>query len=364
MLYHEANILILDEPTSVLTPQEIENLFITIKHMKEEDYGIVFISHKLREVFEIADRITVLRRGRVVGSMKTFEATPERLAEMMVGTSGVSEVRATEEKPKSNGKPLLVAEDIVVKNDKGLIAVDGISFTLRENQILGIAGVSGNGQGELAEALSGMRKIESGRLYFTVEDVTYASARQMVDLGVKYIPSDRKGVGLVPNMNVAENVALRKYWQPPFKKGFFIDWDEVYRDSKSLVESYEILTPGVNIPVRMLSGGNLQKLILARELSGELKVVIAMHPTWGLDVKATAFVREKLLSARNDGSAVLLISEDLDELLALSDVLAVIYRGKIMGMIEGPKAENIEEIGLMMAGIPTSVGGGNVIDED
>jgi len=186
----------------------------------------------------------------------------------------------------------------------------------------------------------------------------------MVDLGVKYIPSDRKGVGLVPNMNVAENVALRKYWQPPFKKGFFIDWDEVYRDSKSLVESYEILTPGVNIPVRMLSGGNLQKLILARELSGELKVVIAMHPTWGLDVKATAFVREKLLSARNDGSAVLLISEDLDELLALSDVLAVIYRGKIMGMIEGPKAENIEEIGLMMAGIPTSVGGGNVIDED
>lgn len=364
MLYHEANILILDEPTSVLTPQEIENLFITIKHMKEEDYGIVFISHKLREVFEIADRITVLRRGRVVGSMKTFEATPERLAEMMVGTSGVSEVRAAGGKPKSNGKPLLVAEDIVVKNDKGLIAVDGISFTLRENQILGIAGVSGNGQGELAEALSGMRKIESGRLYFTVEDVTYASARQMVDLGVKYIPSDRKGVGLVPNMNVAENVALRKYWQPPFKKGFFIDWDEIYRDSKSLVESYEILTPGVNIPVRMLSGGNLQKLILARELSGELKVVIAMHPTWGLDVKATAFVREKLLSARNDGSAVLLISEDLDELLALSDVLAVIYRGKIMGMIEGPKAENIEEIGLMMAGIPTSVGGGNVIDED
>ena len=211
MLYHEANILILDEPTSVLTPQEIENLFITIKHMKEEDYGIVFISHKLREVFEIADRITVLRRGRVVGSMKTFEATPERLAEMMVGTSGVSEVRAAKEKPESNGKPLLVAEDIVVKNDKGLIAVDGISFTLRENQILGIAGVSGNGQGELAEALSGMREIESGRLYFTVEDVTYASARQMVDLGVKYIPSDRKGVGLVPNMNVAENVAPVSY---------------------------------------------------------------------------------------------------------------------------------------------------------
>jgi len=351
MLYHEAKILILDEPTSVLTPQEIERLFSTIKHMKEEGYGIVFISHKLKEVFEISDRITVLRRGKVVGSLNAREATKEMLAEMMVGSSDTGEVQRARKESATKSKPVLMAEDLVVRNDKGLIAVDGVSFTLREGQIFGIAGVSGNGQGELAEALAGMRSIESGRLYFVTEDVTSASARHMVDLGVKYVPADRKGVGLVPNMNVAENVALRKYWQPPFKKGFFIDWDEVYRDSKSLVESYEILTPGVNIPVRMLSGGNLQKLILARELSDNLKLLIAMQPTWGLDVRATAFVREKLMSARAGGAAVLLISEDLDELLALSDELAVIYRGKIMGIIEGPGTGDIERIGLMMAGI-------------
>ena len=354
MLYHEAKILILDEPTSVLTPQEIEHLFSTIKHMKKEGYGIIFISHKLKEVFEISDRITVLRRGKVVGSLNAREATPEMLAEMMVGSSDTGEIPRTKKSPATKGKPILIAEGLVVRNDKGLVAVDGVSFTLREGQIFGIAGVSGNGQGELAEALAGMRRIESGKLYLVTEDVTSASARHMVDLGVKYVPADRKGVGLVPNMNVAENVALRKYWHSPYSKGFFIDWDEVHRHSKSLVESYEILTPGLDVPVRMLSGGNQQKLILARELSDNLKLLVAMQPTWGLDVKATAFVREKLMSARAEGAAVLLISEDLDELLALSDELAVIYRGKIMGILEGPGAGDIERIGLMMAGISSN----------
>jgi simple sugar transport system ATP-binding protein len=357
MLFHKAKILILDEPTSVLTPQETEKLFETVKHMKEEGFGIVFISHKLKEVFEISDRITVLRRGRVVGTLPAREVTAEKLAEMMVGSGGVGEIKVGVSR-KPPGKPILIAEEIRVRNDKGLVAVDGVSLTLRENQILGIAGVSGNGQGELAEALAGMRHIERGRLYFTVEDVTSASARRMVDLGVKYIPADRKGVGLVPNMNVAENVALRKYWRPPYRRGFFIDWDEVYRDSGYLIESYDILTPGIDVAVRMLSGGNQQKLILARELSDNMKVVIAMHPTWGLDVKATAFVREKLLAAKEEGGAVLLISEDLDELLMLSDLLAVMYRGRLMGTIEAPDRSYIEKIGLMMAGIASDGQGG------
>ena len=295
----------------MLTPQETEKLFETVKHMKEEGFGIVFISHKLKEVFEISDRITVLRRGRVVGTLPAREVTAEKLAEMMVGSGGVGEIKVGVSR-KPPGKPIFIAEEIRVRNDKGLVAVDGVSLTLRENQILGIAGVSGNGQGELAEALAGMRHIERGRLYFTVEDVTSASARRMVDLGVKYIPADRKGVGLVPNMNVAENVALRKYWRPPYKRGFFIDWDEVYRDSGCLIESYDILTPGIDVAVRMLSEESA-KAHIGQGVVGQHEGRDCDAPTWGLDVKATAFVREKLLAAKEEVE-VLLISEDLDEL--------------------------------------------------
>jgi len=348
LLYRQARILILDEPTAVLTPQESKHLFKVIKRMAEEGHGIVFISHKLDEVLEISDRITVLRKGRNVGTVDKSEASKEKLAELMIG----KKVAFIINKPIQNpGKNVLEVKDIKVLGDRGRLKVDGISFNLKQKEILGIAGVSGNGQEELAEVLTGLRKPVGGKVFVDGDDVTGGNPRDFMKRRVSYIPADRKGTGLVANMNLRENVALRKYWKSEYTKfKFFINWERIAGHTGRLVERFNVANPSLSYPVRLLSGGNMQKLMLARELSDNPRVIVAVQPTWGLDIGATHYVREVLISQREKGSGVLLITDDLEEILALSDKIAVIHGGKFVGMVNDPDKVTEEELGLMMAG--------------
>ncbi|MDO4786585.1 MAG: ABC transporter ATP-binding protein [Fretibacterium sp.] len=347
MLYRNASVLILDEPTAVLTPQEAQNLFKTMRRMTEEGHGIVFISHKMHEVMSETRRVTVLRRGRNAGSVRTAETSPGALAEMMMGTKVPIDLH---KKPLKAGPPVFEAENISVLNDRGLVAVDGLSFRLRPYEILGIAGVAGNGQRELCEGIVGLRALSSGCVRMEGTDMTNAAPRRFVDKGVHYIPADRKRVGMVADMDVSSNTILRNYWQNPISRSGFIDWRRSEDYSKNIIQDFNVSVPSPRTPVRNLSGGNLQKLLLGRELSGDPKVVVAMHPTWGLDVAATRYVREQLLKEREQGAAILLISEDLDELMALSDRLAVLFKGKFMGILADPASVSFEKVGLMMAG--------------
>ena len=347
MLYRNAKVLILDEPTAVLTPQESVRLFETIRRMTQEGHGVVFISHKMHEVMNETRRVTVLRKGEKVGTVMTGDTTGETLAEMMMGQKVLLEL---DKKDIKAGAPVFEAHNVSVLNDRGLMGVEGLSFRLRKNEILGIAGVAGNGQRELCEAIVGLRPLISGKVSIEGENLTHASPRQFIDKGVHYIPADRKGVGMAPNMDVNNNSILRKYWSEPIANGFFIDWNQTEAYSQRIVHDFNISVPSTHTPVRNLSGGNLQKLLMGRELSDSPKVVIVMHPTWGLDVAATKYVREQLLRQRENGAAILLISEDLDELLALSDRLAVMFKGKFMGIIAEPTDVPVEKIGLMMAG--------------
>ena len=347
MLYRRANILVLDEPTAVLTPQEAERLFETVRQMTSEGHGVVFISHKMAEVMGLSNRVTILRKGRHVGTVDTASTTKEKLAEMMVGQKMVFKI---EKKISSPGRPIIECESVRALNDRGFPAIAGLTLSVREGEILGIAGVAGNGQAELCEAIAGLRRVESGRILINGADLTNSLPKKIIDGGVHYIPADRKGTGLVPNMNISENSILKRYWNKPVSKRGFIVWREVFSFARDLVSRYSVSTPSIGTPVRNLSGGNLQKLMLGRELSDSPKAIIAAHPTWGLDVAATKFAREQLLAARDVGGAVLLVSEDLDELLAMSDRLAVMFKGEVMGVIENPAGAPIEAIGLMMAG--------------
>lgn len=349
MLYREAKVLILDEPTAVLTPQEARRLFETLARMKAEGHGIIFISHKLDEVTEISDRVTILRRGKRIGTVKTANVGSEELAEMMIGSRVV---QAVNKRDALSGDVLLRAEAICAKSDKELPVLHDLSLALRRGEILGLAGVDGNGQTELCEALVGLRRLTGGSLFLGDREMTGASVRDFLAAGVRYIPADRRGTGLVPTMNLRENYALRHYWRKAYAKGPFMAWETLAGQTGRVTERFDVVTPSLAIPVRMLSGGNLQKLMLARELDGEPQVVVAMQPTWGLDVGATAFVRERLLEARSRGAAIFLVSEDLEELLALSDRLAVIHKGRLMGLLDDPRRATEEMLGLMMAGRP------------
>ncbi len=346
-LYRKAMVLILDEPTAVLTPQEAKSLFVTVKRMTAEGRGVIFISHKLDEVMEISDRVMVLRKGKLVGTVKTDDSTKEQIAEMMVG----KRVNLNMEKsPLTPGEILYSVSEASAMSDRGLKALDQVSLDLKEREILGLAGVAGNGQTELCQVMAGLRKMSSGRLSLRGKDVTSLSPRKLIDSGIRYIPADRKGTGMVPNMDVGENSTLKRYWRRPVAKGMLINWRVVLQHALDIIKNFNVDTPSVDTPIRNLSGGNIQKLMLGRELSDVPQVLIAMNPTWGLDVAATRFVREQLLAEREKGAAIFLISEDLDELLSLSDRLAVIYRGRIMGLIEDPNTFGIERIGMMMAG--------------
>jgi len=345
-LIRGAEVLILDEPTSVLTPQEVHELFKVLGRMKAEGHGIIFISHKLDEVLSVADRITVMRRGRVVGTVLAKEATKEELARMMVGREVVFRLTKNVCRP---GEAALRVEDLYARNDRGLLALKGVTFHVCRGEILGIAGIAGNGQRELVEVLAGLRRAERGKVFLLGKEVTNRSPRLLSDLGCAHVPEERIRMGIVPALSVEENLVLKKHHRPPFCRGLFLNLRAVRTFAAKAVEEYGIMTPSLRTPAKLLSGGNIQRLILARELSGSPAVVIAAHPTYGLDVGATEQIRQLLLRERDAGAAVLLVSEDLEEIMELSDRIAVMFRGEIMGIIPAAEA-TLEEIGLMMAG--------------
>jgi len=346
VLYAGAKILVLDEPTSVLSPIEREKLFEVIDRMRHDGCSIVFITHRLDEAMR-SDRITVLRKGRVVATVTPSEVTKEELAKMMVGRAvALNQYFKHDRKP---GDPVLKVEDLWVMGDRGVYAVRGVSLEVRRGEVLGIAGVAGNGQKELVEAITGLRRVEKGRIIIAGREVTNMSARQIAELGVAHIPEDRIRLGLAPYLSLVDNYLLRKYYKKEYRRGPFIDYGKAEEELNEAVERYGLVAPSLKVPAILLSGGNMQKLILARELSEEHCLIVASHPTYGLDVATTEFVRRVLLEERDKGAGVLLVSEDLEEILALSDRVAVIHRGRIVGVFDSNKV-SMEEIGLLMAG--------------
>jgi len=354
MLYRGAQVLVMDEPTAVLAPTEIDDLFKTLHSMTDQGKSIIFISHKLNEVAEIADRISVLRRGKATATGESAKGvTTQDLARLMVGRDVVFRV---EKEPSKPGEVVLDVKDIYAENDKGLPALRGLSLHVRAGEIVGVAGVAGNGQRELAQVISGLRKCTQGEVHLTGETVSNRSTLYGIQRGMAYVPEDRTHVGSSPNLSVTDNVIMKNYRQPPISRGGLLDMNEAGRFAKELKEAYDIIVPTVETPVRLLSGGNLQRVILAREISGEPAFMVAMQPTRGLDVGAIEGVHRLLLVQRDAGSGVLLVSEELEELFALSDRIYVIYEGRIMGEIqmglEEPTDEVVEMIGLMMTGTP------------
>jgi simple sugar transport system ATP-binding protein len=346
-LYRGADILILDEPTSVLTPQEVRELFKAIRSLKEQGKTIVFISHKLREVVSICDRVTVLRRGRVVGTVVTRDTNLGELAKMMVGRQVVY---TFDRKPTAVKEAVLKVEGLKATDDRGLPALNGVELEVNASEILGIAGVEGNGQTELVEALTGLRKVAEGRIILKGQDITSASPNERIMLGISHVPEDRHKRGLLSDFSVMENLILGSHGRPPFvKRGIVLDYGQASKYAKELIHEFSIGTPSEKTPVAHLSGGTQQRVVVAREFSRRPSLIIASQPTRGLDVGATEFVRNKLVEMRDQGCAVLLISADLDEIWALSDRIAVIYEGRIVA-IKDPQRTNEEEIGLLMAG--------------
>ncbi len=347
LLYREADILILDEPTAVLTPQEADELFKIMHSLVEQGKSIIFITHKLREVMEFADRITVLRRGQVVGSTTPKEANQKILAEMMVGRE--VELGVKKGKPKI-GEVVLEVEDLMVIDDRNQVAVDEVSFDLRAGEILGIAGVQGNGQTELVEAVTGLRRPLRGEIRLVDTDITQATPREITELGSAHVPEDRQRDGLVLPFSVADNLVLNTYYLAPFTHGVVLDQAAIEKSARERISEYDIRTPGPLISVGSLSGGNQQKVIVAREFSRPIKFLIASQPTRGLDVGSIEYIHKRIIEKRDEGTAVLLVSPELDEIMELSDRIAVMYRGKIVAVVEGDKTTK-EEIGLLMAGV-------------
>lgn len=347
-LYRGAEILIMDEPSSALTPVETEKLLDSIKAMAEADLAIVpFITHKLPIVLRISDRVTVLRKGKVVASIDTKDATQKSLAREMVGREVIFRI---ERKHVERGEKILEVQDVNVRSDKGYLAVEGLSFSIHEGEIFGVAGISGNGQRELVEALAGLRKVESGRILLDEKDITHTNALKRWQAGIGYIPADRISMGSIGDFNLIENTAMNYYFDEEFSKRGVLDFRQLRELTDGLIEEYDVATPNADVKARTLSGGNLQKLILARVLSRHPRLVIVDLPTQGLDVGATEFVRNKLIEAKEAYAGVLLISEDLDEIMSLTDWVAPMYEGRFMGIlpVEGTQRE---VVGAMMAGI-------------
>ncbi len=347
MLYRGARVLIMDEPTAVLTPQEVHDLFKTLRSMTERGHSIIFISHKLDEVLEIANRVTVLQHGRVTAAgVEAGAVTKSELARLMVGRDVVFTV---EKKPAAPGPMMLSIENVSAENDRGLPALREFSLQVRAGEIVGLAGVAGNGQTELAQVITGLRRCASGRVLAGDQDISNAPPRVAINRGVSHIPEDRAGVGSAPSLSVADNLIMKSYRQPPVASGWVLNRPAIHQNAEKLKREYDIATPTIHTEARLLSGGNLQKLILAREISSGPKVMVAVQPTRGLDVGAIEAVHRLLLQEREQGAAILLISEELDEVLSLSDRIAVIYEGQLMGQLAAAEA-SLEEIGLMMAG--------------
>ena len=346
-LFRGADILILDEPTSVLTPQEVEGLFSAIKALKQQNKSVIFISHKLREICAICDRITVLKKGKVVGTVKTDETTPEKLAEMMVGRQILT---TFSKRDLQTGKAIFRAIDLKVYDDRKVLAVKGVSFEVHENEILGLAGIEGNGQNELVEALVGVRKLESGQIHLNEKPIGNLSAHERIDIGLSKVPEDRQKRGLVLDFSVSENLILGRHYKPPFAtKWWRLNSEKIGSFSDKMIKEYSIKTDDKNTLVRHLSGGTQQRVVVAREFSGDPRFIIASQPTRGLDVGATEYVHKKLIEMRDKGCAIFLVSADLDEIIALSDRIAVIYEGRIVAIIDGGQTNEFE-LGLLMTG--------------
>ncbi len=345
-LLNGADLLILDEPTSVLTPQEIEELISILREMKAKGHMIIFISHKLDEIMEICDRVMVLQKGKIVGSSHTKDIDKKSLARMMVGRDVVFNI--SREK-LNKGKKILSVENINVIGDKGLLALKNISFELFENEIFGIAGVSGNGQRELAEAITGIRPISSGKININGQDITNKSPRHIYDNGVSHVPEERIRFGIAPGLFLYDNAILKQHHLKKFSKRYFLKYNQVKNHTKTIVNKFKVSTHSINNQIRNLSGGNIQKLILGREISEQPQLLVASHPTYGLDVGATEFLRKHLLELRKKGSTVLLFSEDLEEIFELCDRIAVVFDGEFMAILDSDD-KRFSDIGLMMAG--------------
>lgn len=344
-LYRGAHILILDEPTSMLTPAETEELLKTLHRMSAEGNTIIFITHKLQEVMAVSHRVTVLRQGKVAAVLETAQTDTRELARLMVGREVLFRIH---KEPIHLEQVVLRCENLGAENDKGLPALREVSFSLKAGEILGIAGVAGNGQRELVEVLAGLRPLTEGQIYLNGRPIAQASVRERIDLGLAYIPGERMNA-LIPNLSIAENLILKSYRRPPFCRGMLLDHKAIQQHAEQLVRTFSVLTPTIKTPVKLLSGGNIQRALLARELSAAPPVLVIAYPTSGLDVGATETIWQLLLEQRQQGRAILLVSDDLEEIMTLSDRVAVMYNGEIMGIVP-PTQEQIENIGLMMAG--------------
>jgi len=344
-LYRGAEVLILDEPTAVLTPQETDELLGIMRDLAASGVGIIFITHKLREILAVTDRVTVLRRGKSVGSVVTSEATTESLAELMVGRSVVLQVDKSAREP---GEVILAVNDLQVRDDRRQLGVDGATLEVRSGEILGVAGVEGNGQRELVEAITGVRHIAGGTVHIGDYKVS-GKPRSVRERGVAYIPEDRERDGLVSSYSIADNLVLTDYFRPPYANRGVRRFDAVDDNARELVERYDVRTPSIETTVGALSGGNKQKVIVARELTHDNKLVVASQPTRGVDVGSIEFIHEQLIASRDEGDAVLLVSAELDEIFSLSDRIAVLYEGRVAAVLD-PATTTREEVGLLMAG--------------
>lgn len=346
MLYKGAEILIMDEPTAVLTPNEVNGLFDILKAMTREGLSIIFITHKMHEVLAYADRITVLRGGFAVKTLNAADTNEKELADLMVGRE-IDTTRKIDDSQKP-GDVVLRLENVSAMNDKGLPALKEVSFEIRAGEILGIAGVAGNGQKELSEVVTGLRKATKGTISFKGEDITKDSVRKIIDRNVAFIPEDRHGMGLANNLPATDNAILKCYRSKDYGR-FMLNQKKIDELTQQMVEDFEIKIPSIDCNVKLMSGGNLQKLILARETVGNPELIVAVYPVRGLDVGAIDYVHNKLDEERNKGKAILLISEDLEEIYKMTDRVAVLFDGQIMGILNTTEA-SINDLGLMMAG--------------
>ncbi len=346
-LYRGASLLLLDEPTAVLTPQEVDELFVIMRQMTDDGYGLVFISHKLHEVVEISDRITVLRDGKLVGTQPSCNVTAQTLANWMVGRE-ITFITGSEEVER--GEVRMELQKACCTSDRGMEGLCDVDLTIHSGEIVGLAGVSGNGQLELAEAITGMRPLISGKVLLEGEDVSGFTPGKITEKGLAYVPEERMKDGMIRNFNISENLILREHHKWPFSQKGFLRMNFIAEHSEKLIKQYRIKTPSRLTMAKNLSGGNIQKVLLAREFSREPRAIVAAQPTRGLDIGASEYVHEQLLDQRKKGTAILLISEDLDEIMALADRIAVIYEGKIMDILPRKNATR-EDLGLLMAGV-------------
>ena len=346
-LYRDVQLLVLDEPTAVLTPQEVEDFFVILREMTNDGRGLIFISHKLNEVMQLSDRISVLRMGKLVGTTSPSETSSSSLAQMMVGRE-VAQKRA--ERPASDQSTAMRIKQLRVAGDRGVDALDNFSIDLRHGEILGIAGVSGNGQRELAEAITGLRAVKNGTIELDDKSITGLSPKAVREAGVSFVPEERMRDGAIGDFSVADNMVLHNHHAEEFSNAGFLKFGAIRRHSSKLVDDFSVKTPTIDTPVKNLSGGNIQKLIIARELDSDPRVLVAAQPTRGVDIGAAEYIHARLIEARNNGTAIMVISEDLDEVMLLADRIAVLCEGEMMGIVDSQSASR-EQLGLMMAGV-------------